>query len=178
VDYPGEHAGLFRAVAAAGAVVSELPPGTPPRPVHFPARNRLLAGWSVAVLVVEAAARSGTLITARLALELDRAVLAVPGPVTSALSAGTNGLIREGATLVRDVDDVLAELPPGLVRSPAPAEPAPDRVVAALPRGGDADVDELQHRTGLAAGPLLARLAALEAEGRVERRPGGRWMRR
>ena len=128
VDYPAEHAALFGAVAAAGAVVSELPPGTPPRPAHFPARNRLLAGWSVAVLVVEAAARSGTLITARLALELDRSVLAVPGPVTSELSAGTNALIREGAVLVRDVDDVLAELPPGLVRSPPRDEGPPDSV--------------------------------------------------
>jgi len=180
VDYPREHAGLFEAVAAGGAVVSELPPGTAPRPAHFPARNRLLAGWAVGVLVVEAAARSGTLITARLALEQDRLVFAVPGPVTSELSAGTHALLRDGAVLVRDADDVLAELPPGLVPAPPPRrEPggAGDVVLAALPEGADADLDELQDRTGLEAGQVLARLGALEAAGRVERRPGGRWMR-
>jgi DNA processing protein len=184
VAYPAEHAALFDDVAARGAIVSEFPPGTPPRPGHFPVRNRLLAGWGVAVVVVEAAARSGTLITARLALEGDRAVLAVPGPVTSELSAGTNTLIREGAVLVRDLADVLAELPSGLVRplpsgdrDRRPSRPR-DPVLAAIPDGDDADLDALEERTGLAPGQLLGRLAALEVAGLVERRPGGRWMRR
>ena len=110
VIYPRENRELYDDVAAAGALVSEYPPGTEPAPDHFPVRNRLLAGLSLGVLVVEGAARSGALITARWALEQDRDVFAIPGPITSALSVGPNRLIRQGeARLVTDVWDILEE---------------------------------------------------------------------
>ena len=108
--YPRENRDLYEDVAASGALVSEYPPGTPPAPDHFPVRNRLLAGLSLGVLVVEGAARSGSLITARWALEADRDVFAIPGPITSALSKGPNGLIRRGeARLVTDPWEILTE---------------------------------------------------------------------
>ena len=110
VIYPRENRDLYDDVAAAGALVSEYPPGTQPAPDHFPVRNRLLAGLSLGVLVVEGAARSGALITARWALEQDRDVFAVPGPIGAELSKGPNSLIRRGeARLVTDVFDILSE---------------------------------------------------------------------
>jgi DNA processing protein len=110
--YPAEHVGLADAIAADGAVISEYPPYAKPRGGMFPQRNRIIAALSLATLVIEAPDRSGALITARQAGELGREVLALPGPVTSRASRGTNQLIREGATLVRSVDDVLEALGP------------------------------------------------------------------
>jgi len=110
VIYPRENGALYDDVAAVGALVSEYPPGTQPAPDHFPVRNRLLAGLSLGVLVVEGTARSGALITARWALEQDRDVFAIPGPISSELSRGPNRLIRQGeARLVTDVWDILEE---------------------------------------------------------------------
>ncbi len=124
VIYPMENRALYDDVAAAGALVSEYPPGTQPLPDHFPVRNRLLAGLSLGVLVVEGAPRSGSLITARWALEQDRDVFAIPGPISSELSKGPNGLIRRGeARLVTDVWDILGEyelLYPARIRPRAP----------------------------------------------------------
>ena len=110
VLYPREHAALGRRIAERGALVSEFPPGTPPLRNHFVRRNRLISGLSLGVVVVEAARRSGSLSTARLAGEQGREVFAVPGSIHSALSAGCHQLIRHGAALVERVDDVLAEL--------------------------------------------------------------------
>ena len=111
VPYPPEHADLQRRIAAAGAVVTEAPPGTAPQSSHFPRRNRIIAGLTLGVVVVEAAPRSGSLITARLAVEAGREVFAVPGSPLDPRARGANDLIRQGAALVETAADVLANLP-------------------------------------------------------------------
>jgi DNA processing protein len=176
--YPRENAALAaRIVAQGGAVVSEFPLGTAPEPGNFPRRNRVIAGWSRAVVVVEAALRSGALVTARLAAEEGRDVLAVPGHPTQPGAAGTNQLIRDGAALVRDAADVLAEL--GLDASLArPAAPvADDPLLQALRDDAPASVDELQARSGRAIPEILGRLAELELASKVRRLPGGFFVR-
>ncbi|MCI5120608.1 MAG: DNA-protecting protein DprA [Candidatus Electrothrix sp. AUS4] len=112
VVYPGEHRSLYKQIEVEGLLLSEYPLGTPPYRTHFPARNRLVSGLCLGVVIVEAAARSGALITARLALEQNREVFAVPGRIDSPQSEGALHLLRQGATLTRSVDDILVELPP------------------------------------------------------------------
>lgn len=175
--YPPEHGPLMEAIVArGGAVVSEYRLGTGPTPATFPRRNRLLAGWGRAVLVVEAAERSGALITARVALDEGREVLAVPGHPAFPGAAGTNALIRDGAALVRHAADVLSEL--GLEAPPRPAPSAGgDRVLAALSPDAPASVDEIQRHTGQPLELVLARLGQLELEGGVRRLPGALFLR-
>jgi DNA processing protein len=164
-------------------VVAEAPPGTAPQARHFPRRNRVIAGWGRAVVVVEAGERSGALVTARLALDEGREVLAVPGHPAVAACVGTNRLIREGAALVRDAADVLEAL--GLERVPgvatACASPAghagADELLDHLPAGVPATLDELQERSGRPPGALLAALSVLEVAGRVRRLPGALYLR-
>jgi DNA processing protein len=164
-DYPAAHAELARRICASGLVVSEYPPGVEPAPWRFPARNRIVAGLAAATVVVEARERSGALITADLALEEGREVFAVPGEITSSLSAGTNALLRLGATAATSAADVLE--PFGL----APAEAAPPELSppaqAALGRlhEGPASADELVRTLGLDAGAVAAALAELELHG-------------
>jgi DNA processing protein len=155
-DYPAAHAELARRVAAAGLVVSEYAPGVEPAPWRFPARNRIVAGLSAAAVVVEARERSGALITADLALEEGREVFAVPGEIGSALSAGTNALLKLGAAPLTATEDVLASF--GL---------AP---VAAVEPGGLLDLmpataDELARRTGRSAAEIARELVRLELTG-------------
>jgi len=158
-DYPAAHAGLARSIAERSLLVSEYEPGVEPAPWRFPARNRIIAGLCVATIVVEARERSGALITADFALEEGREVFAVPGEITSALSAGTNALLRLGATPLSSAADVLESL--GL----ATAEPGPpailDRARSLLARL-PATVDELVRATGLPAGEIAAGVAELE----------------
>ena len=168
-DYPAAHAELARAIVAGdGLVVSEYEPGVEPAPWRFPARNRIIAGLARATVVVEARERSGALITADFALEDGRDVLAVPGEITSTLSGGTNGLLRQGATPVTSAADLLEAL--GLVARPAessiPDDPAAAAVLAAV-EGAARTVDELGRATGLAPGDLAATLALLELAGAV-----------
>ena len=168
-DYPRSHAGLAARIAERGLLVSEYPPGVEPAPWRFPARNRIVAGLCRATVVVEARARSGALITADLALEEGREVLAVPGEITSALSDGTNALLRLGAIPATCAEDVLeavgrrAELPR------ARAAHVGDR--SARSRGSSptrpAAIDEIVRRTGLTAGAVAAALAELEVSGLV-----------
>jgi DNA processing protein len=173
--YPRENASLARAIARRGAVVSEFAPGTGPWKQNFPRRNRTIAGWARATIVVEAGERSGALHTARTALEEGRDVMAVPGHPSLPCCAGTNALLRDGAALVRDAADVLAEL--GLA-APAPvARPAPDAVLDALQRAAPAGIDELAARTGLPVPELLVRLSELELSGGVRRLPGAQFVR-
>jgi DNA processing protein len=166
-DYPRAHATLARQIADSGLIVSEYPPGVPPAPWRFPARNRIVAGLAAATVVVEARERSGALITADLALEEGRDVLAVPGEITSALSAGTNALLGLGATVVTSPADVL-ELFGIEPRPPADAElsPAAARVLERL-RDGPSSVDELGRMLELGAGTLAAALSELELAGLV-----------
>jgi DNA processing protein len=170
---------LARQIAARGALVSEFEPGSAPLAEHFPLRNRVISGLSLATVVVEASDRSGSLITARCALEQGRDVLAVPGPVLSGRNRGAHALIKDGAKLVETVDDILVELP--LTRLVTVAEPggnmlADNELVAALGRGEPRDVDELAARTGLEARRLLPQLLELELRGVVERLEGGRFV--
>jgi DNA processing protein len=164
-DYPRAHVDLARRIAAEGLIASEYPPGVEPAPWRFPARNRIVAGLSAATVVVEARERSGALITAEFALEEGREVLAVPGEITSGLSAGTNALIRQGAAPLLSVDDVLEAV--GLERpSAAPPEVGghASAVLAEL-RAGATDVDELARRTGLSVADVAAALVELELAG-------------
>jgi DNA processing protein len=175
--YPAENGRLARAVAEAGAVVSEFPMGTDPRPGYFPRRNRVIAGWGRAVVVVEAAQRSGALVTARCALEEGREVMAVPGHPSSAGSAGTNALIRDGARLVRGAADVAEEFGIELQAAPETPAAAADPVLAALRGDAPASVEELQRRSGRPASEVLGRLTELELASRVRRLPGALFVR-
>jgi len=184
--YPPWHAGLAREVAASGALVSEFACGTPPLPHHFPRRNRVISGLAVGTVVVEATPGSGSLITARCALEQGREVFAVPGPVGVALHEGTHRLIRDGATLVRGVEDVLDEIAPALrqrldaARSSLAAATLSEvetRVMDAV-RPAGAHVDDVIRRTALAPGPALETLLALELRGLLEQQAGMRFRAR
>jgi DNA processing protein len=172
--YPRENATLAQHIADRGAVISEFPLGTGPRPGHFPRRNRIIVGCSRAVLVVEAGRRSGALVTARLAQDESRDVLAVPGHPADALAQGTNALIRDGAGLVRSGDDVLSELQLGT--SSGPAERV-EGLLACLEPDTPSSLDELQERSGRAVPDLLRELTRLELDARVRRLPGSLYLR-
>ena len=165
-DYPAAHAGLAREIGRNGLVVSEYAPGVEPAPWRFPARNRIIAGLARATVVVEARERSGALITADLALEEGREVLACPGEITSALSAGTNALLRLGATPLTRMEDALEAfgLEPAAASAPPPVGPAATQVLERL-ADAPAGVDELARATGLPAAELAAALTELELAG-------------
>jgi DNA processing protein len=185
IVYPAEHRSLARTIEAhSGAIVSELVPGTPPQPHFFPLRNRIISGLSRAVLIVEAGEKSGSLITARCALDQGRDVLAVPGNVLSGRNRGGHALLRDGAKIVESADDILEEL--GM---PAPARPGParsgalattdpgDTVLRGLPAGESCDLEAISERTGLTPARLLPKLFDLEMRGLVRRVGGGRFAR-
>ena len=179
IVYPREHSALAREVLGQGALVSELPPGTTPKPAYFPQRNRLISGLARAVVVVEASTRSGSLITARLALEQGREVMAVPGNVLNGRNRGAHALLKDGAKVVEDVDDILEEIGlGGTLTEGTPAEEAVSRdpVLRHLSRGESYDLDELIALSGLDGPKLLPRLLELELAGRVARREGGRFV--
>lgn len=184
VVYPRQHAALRSEILRHGALVAELPPGTPPLRAHFPRRNRIISGLSLGVVVVEATLRSGSLVTARHALEQGREVFAVPGPARAPRSRGPHELLRRGARLVESVEDVLAELPEGIARRPeaagAPAAGRPglaaeDALLLEALRAGAATPDALVVRLGTEVAEVLRRLVALELRGLVSRGPGGRY---
>ena len=164
-DYPAAHRELAARIRATGLAVSEYAPGVEPAPWRFPARNRVIAGLSAATVVVEARERSGALITADLALEEGREVFAVPGEITSALSAGTNDLLKLGASPLTTAADVLDLF--GLTGAAAEAvdlDSSAETVLARL-RDGPASADELARATGLDAGTLASALTELELAG-------------
>lgn len=180
--YPPENERLAAdIVAAGGAVVSEFRLGTGPTPAHFPRRNRVISGWARVVVVVEAAERSGALITAREALDAGRDVLAVPGHPTQPLAAGTNALIRDGARLVRHAADVAEEMGLAAPTPPPPVTALPrsngkdegcDAVLALLRDGVPTSVEALQASSGRPLPEVLASLAELELQARIRRLPG------
>lgn len=177
--YPPENAALVSRVAERGAVVSELPLSAGPMPGHFPRRNRIIAGWGRGVVVIEAGAKSGALITASLALESGREVMAVPGHPSSPGATGTNALIRDGARLVRDACDVALELGvefrPAL--APQQASAPASSLLAALQVDRPATLEELAERSGRAVPELLAELTELELLDKVRRLPGPQFLR-
>ncbi|HFE47746.1 MAG TPA: DNA-protecting protein DprA [Chromatiaceae bacterium] len=191
--YPARHRELAREIAGHGALVSEFPPGTPARPGHFPRRNRIISGLSLGVLVVEAAVRSGSLISARLAGEQGREVFAVPGSIHNPLARGCHQLIRNGATLVETGADIVEELGSALgglsipETAPAPTSEArsdrmeaPDAEYQQLLKHMGYDpisVDELVSRSKLPAEAISSMLLLLELQGRVSTAPGGRYCR-
>ncbi|OEZ52032.1 hypothetical protein JAB1_03220 [Janthinobacterium sp. MP5059B] len=175
--YPRRNLNLAQRIAEQGCIVSEYALGLPAMPGNFPRRNRLISGLARGVLVVEAAAQSGSLITARLAGEQGRDVYALPGSIHATLAKGCHALIKQGAKLVESADDVLQELQwlGGIPGAPAVVEDEPP-LLAAL--GHDPlDADTLAARSGLAMGALMGELLALELAGRVERLPGGLFQR-
>ena len=171
-DYPAAHAELARRITASGLIVSEYAPGVEPAPWRFPARNRIIAGLAQTTVVVEARERSGALITADLALEEGREVLAVPGEITSALSGGTNRLLRQGATPLTSAADVLECFGLALPERERPSvSPDAERVLARL-QDAAAGADELARALKLDAGALAAALAELEVAGLVSQEAG------
>jgi DNA processing protein len=178
VTYPARNAELFAALAGRGAIVSEFPLGAPPAAANFPRRNRIISGLARGVLVVEAALDSGSLITARLAGDQGRDVLAVPGSIHSPLSKGCHALIKQGAKLVESAQDVLDELG-GVASTPTPSRETPEETHALLRHMGHdpCNVDTLCRRSGLTADVVSAMLLQLELDGRVTSLPGGRYQR-
>jgi DNA processing protein len=178
--YPAAHRSLWRRITEVGLVISEFPPGASPWKWTFPARNRIMAALSGMTVVVEAAARSGSLITADLAADLGRDLGAVPGPVTSRASAGPNNLLAGGACLVRDAQDVLdAMLGPGaqrIERSGATLDPGLAAVLAAVD-AGESSCDGVAAALGLSGPEVAAALARLEALGYVTCSPLGLYSR-
>jgi DNA processing protein len=187
VIYPREHRGLAERIVERGALVSEFRPGSPPLKGHFPQRNRIISGLSLAIVIVEAAEGSGSLITADFALEQGRTVLAVPGNVLGGRNGGAHALLRDGAKLVECADDILDELPEWLTaggadlgerKEPRRANPASDDpVLRSMAEGDTYDLDEIAERSGLDRMKLLPRLLELELAGAVQRIEGGRFVR-
>jgi DNA processing protein len=185
--YPARHRELAHDIAVRGLLVSEFPTGTPPLSENFPRRNRVISGLSLGVLVVEAALQSGSLITARMALEQGREVFAIPGSIHSPLSRGAHALIRQGAKLTESVHDILEELAPivnnsgesAATAAPGTAsitDPMQQRILEAL--GFEATpVDVLVERLSLSVETLSPALLALELQGRIASAPGGAWQR-
>lgn len=184
--YPPEHDKLYQRICESGAVVSELPMGTRPLAFHFPARNRLISGLSLGVVVVEATEKSGSLITASMAVEQGREVFAVPGEVGASRSRGAHRLIRQGAKLVETVDDIIEEIAPQLLnRDAGAAQPSapvlpqgasPEaRQIFALLQEGSLQVDELIEKSGSTAARVLETLLELELQGCVRSLPGKRY---
>lgn len=175
--YPARNRALAHEIAHGGALVSEFPIGTPPRPGHFPRRNRIISGLSLGVLVIEAALESGSLITARLAGEQGREVFALPGSIHNPLTRGCHRLIRDGAKLVESANDILEDLRLPPTAAAPPLDPAPACALLALLNNEPLGLDQLQERSGLTVDNLSAMLLTHELEGRVASLPGGMFQR-
>ncbi len=183
VIYPPENEALQRRLGEDGLILAEMPPGTPTQPNLFPRRNRIISGVSLGVLVVEAALKSGSLITARLAADQGRDVFAVPGSPLDARAQGCNDLLRRGATLTERADDVLAVLAPQVTTAAAPAPLAAPiiadmdenrRKLAGLLSPVPMPVDDLIRLSGLNPAAVQAILVDWDLTGEIERHPGGR----
>lgn len=189
--YPARHLELAQTIAKQGAIVTEFPPGTPPSARNFPRRNRIISGLTVGTLVVEASIKSGSLITAALAMEQGREVFAVPGSIHAPLARGCHRLIRDGAKLVETVDDIIEELGPlvgalvhrddlgteGRSKQGCMLDAEQHRLLDEM--GFDpSSIDTLVTRTGLTAKAVSSMLLALELKGYVESQPGGQFVRR
>jgi DNA processing protein len=189
VIYPPENKKLFAEIIENGAIISEFPLGTPPHSANFPTRNRIISGMSYGVVIVEAGEKSGSLITARLALEQGREVFAVPGSIDAAGSRGTNKLIKQGAKLIENTDDILEEILPQIERtivlkphSIANSETiaaksseilsTADQKIIGFISGGRVHIDDLISSTALSSADILSALTTLELKGIVQQHPG------
>lgn len=189
IVYPPENKKLFDDIIQNGAVISEFPLGTPPRSINFPTRNRIISGMSYGVVIVEAGEKSGSLITAKLALEQGREVFAVPGSIDSAGSRGTNKLIKQGAILIEGADDILDEIIPQIeikkpVKSPFISEIEKidkgshlisnefDQKIFDSVSKGRIHIDDITFTTGLPSPVILSALTRMELQGIVEQHPG------
>jgi DNA processing protein len=189
IVYPPENKKLFTEIAQNGAVISEYPLGTPPRPSYFPARNRIISGMSYGVVVVEAGEKSGSLITARLALDQGREVFAVPGSIDSAGSRGTNKLIKQGAKLIEGTDDILEEIIPQIeikktLKSPQTSGSKKankecherlnefDQKIFDSVSKGRIHIDDIISITGLPSARILSTLTQMELKGIILQHPG------
>jgi DNA processing protein len=179
IVYPRKNLELARELATNGCLVSEFALGTEPAAGNFPRRNRLISGLARGVLVVEAGNPSGTLITARLALEQNRDVFAIPGSIHSPLSKGCHDLIKQGAKLVEEAGDILSELglQPAAPSAPPEAQGEPSHPMLAAMGHAPASLDEIVQRTGMAAARVAAQLSRFEVEGRIALLPGGLFQR-
>lgn len=176
VIYPPENKTLYKKIAENGAVISELPLGTPPNAWNFPARNRIISGLSMGTVVVEASQRSGSLITASVAIEQGREVFAVPGSIKSSTSKGTNQLIKDGAKLVEDLEDILEELPVELEKKSKEkiqyqANEAENKIIKCL-KEKEMIPEEIIDKTGLKPEEINSLLLLLELKGIVKRVSG------
>lgn len=186
--YPKEHRKLFDRIVEKGAVISEFPLDSPPLGFHFPIRNRVISGLSRAVLVIEAALRSGSLISAKLALEQNREVMAVPGPITSPMSQGTNWLIQSGAKLVTEWRDVMEELPqyvrnslPAIKKDRRPADKLSTEeqaILALLPTDSTLHIDEVVSASSRSVSEVLTVLLGLELKDTILQLPGKYFQRK
>ena len=185
IFYPPENEARQKALYEHGIVLAEMPPGTEPRARHFPYRNRIIAGMAIGTIVVEAAPRSGSLITARLAADAGREVMAVPGPPLDPRAQGCNQLIRDGATLIQTAADVVEAITPyaSQVRSvPASFEAGPHErngddalgVVEELLGPSPVPIDEIIRLSGASSGAVQMALIELDLAGRLERHAGGK----
>ena len=177
--YPSEHENLAQMIANNGVVVSELGPGGMPLPENFPLRNRIISGISLAVVVVEASEKSGSLITARCAMEQGRDVMAVPGSILSGRNRGSHSLLKDGAKVVETADDILEELgwPAARVAVESAKPLTQDPLLARMEAGEVYRLEELVDTTGTAPSKLLPRLMELELQGHVAAVEGGRFTR-
>ncbi|PIS15166.1 DNA-protecting protein DprA [Candidatus Shapirobacteria bacterium CG09_land_8_20_14_0_10_38_17] len=187
IIYPPENKKLYQLILRKGVVISEFPPGMPPLPGNFPSRNRIIAGMSFGVLVSEGARKSGSLITASLAAEFGREVFAVPGPINFGLSAGPMFLIKNGAKLVSEAEDILEELDRGRLTTSAivPKGVAEkvnlsgeEKLVVDSLQNENLTVDEIIEKTEIVIDKLNSLLTVLEIKGIIENLGGGRWGRR
>lgn len=184
--YPPEHDALAASICKDGALVSEHGPGVPPLPDHFPLRNRLISGISLGVVIVEANEKSGSLITARYALEHGRDVMAVPGSVLGGRNRGSHALLKDGAKVVETADDILEELGWPALREPAGGiegpgkkvcnSPQTDELLQELTPGESYDLDELSATVRLTGSKLLSRLTEWEMQGQLKKVAGGRYV--
>lgn len=186
VIYPPEHEGLYRKICEGGAILSELPMGTPPFSFNFPSRNRLISGLSLGVVVVEATEKSGSLITAGLALEQGREVFAVPGEAGASRSRGTHRLIRQGAKLVESVEDIVEEIAPQLLARAGIAKKNPPLILPSnmsleakkifeLVLGSPLQIDEVIQTSGFSPAKVSEILLELEIKGLLRQLPGKRF---
>jgi len=187
VIYPARHRGLFRQIEQQGLLISEYPPGTPPNSYHFPQRNRIVSGLTQGVIIIEAAINSGTMITARLAMEQNRDVFVVPGSITNKQYAGSHQLIRQGAVLVQNIDHVLQELtlflgqelkkPPKLIESKVTNNTQVSSGVLEFVGYEPTLIEDIILASGLTAAQVSSMLLLLEIEGQVAVTDEGRYIR-